>query len=157
MKGFDPKQKSKGLGDTIAKFTHATKLDVAADVIAKAMGHEDCGCNKRRKTLNEIIPYATEQVSDNPKEVNNDAFLKMYKKQKENEEKYSVLELKAKKSPIEKLYKIEGNYVVVKSFDCTLPEGKTTINKGTILNVNKDYPLFKKIPSYYYKGLIKKL
>ena len=156
MEGFDPKQKAKGLGDTIAKFTHATKLDVAADVIAKAMGHEDCGCNKRRKTLNKIIPYATE-MPDNPKEKEDDRFIKMYEKQKENEAKYSVLELKSKKSSIEKLLKIEGNYVVIKSFDCILPEGKTTINKGTILNVKKDYPLFKKIPSYYYKGLIKKL
>ena len=156
MEGFDPKEKSKGLGDTIAKFTHATKLDVVADTIAKAMGAEDCGCNKRRKKLNEIIPYSAGTVA-NPQEDKDERWEKMYNKQKENEEKHSVLELKSKKPIIEKLYKIEGNYVVTKNFDCILPEGKTTINKGTILTVDKNYPLFKEIPSYYYKGLIKKL
>ena len=32
MEGFDPKEKSQGLGDTIAKITHATGLDVVAIV-----------------------------------------------------------------------------------------------------------------------------
>ena len=30
MEGFDPKAPSQGLGDTIAKITHATGLDVVA-------------------------------------------------------------------------------------------------------------------------------
>jgi hypothetical protein len=51
------KNKSEGLGDTIAKITHATGLDIAADKIAKAMGKEDCGCERRRKKLNELVPY----------------------------------------------------------------------------------------------------
>ena len=51
MEGFDPKQQSQGLGDTIAKFTHATGLDVVADKVAKALGAEDCGCNRRRDCL----------------------------------------------------------------------------------------------------------
>lgn len=50
-------EESQGLGDTIAKVTHVLKLDVAADKIAKAMGKEDCGCNKRREKLNELFPY----------------------------------------------------------------------------------------------------
>ena len=57
MEGFDPKQQSQGLGDTIAKFTHATGLDVVADKVAKALGAEDCGCNRRREKLNELIPF----------------------------------------------------------------------------------------------------
>jgi hypothetical protein len=57
MNDFNPKDKSKGLGDTIAKVTHATGLDKIADAVAKAAGAEDCGCNKRRKTLNELFPY----------------------------------------------------------------------------------------------------
>ena len=57
MNDFNPKDKSKGLGDTIAKVTHATGLDKVADAVAKAAGAEDCGCNKRRKTLNELFPY----------------------------------------------------------------------------------------------------
>ena len=51
------KNKSKGLGDTIAKFTEATGLDKAAEAIAKAFGQEDCGCKRRQEKLNEILPY----------------------------------------------------------------------------------------------------
>jgi|TARA_R110002050_G_scaffold3258_11_gene17320 hypothetical protein len=48
---------SKGLGDTIAKMTKATGLDKVADTMAKAVGKEDCGCGKRRDTLNRVFPY----------------------------------------------------------------------------------------------------
>jgi hypothetical protein len=34
-------EESKGLGDTIAKVTHALKLDVLAEKVAHAMGEED--------------------------------------------------------------------------------------------------------------------
>jgi hypothetical protein len=47
----------KGLGDTIAEFTKATGLDKIAERVAKAAGKEDCGCNKRRETLNKKFPY----------------------------------------------------------------------------------------------------
>lgn len=57
MKDFDPKQKSNGLGDTVAKFTNAVGLDVFADKVAKLFGKEDCGCSRRRKKLNELVPY----------------------------------------------------------------------------------------------------
>jgi hypothetical protein len=50
-------EESKGLGDTIAKITHATGLDVVAEKIAHAMGQEDCGCKKRQEILNDLIPY----------------------------------------------------------------------------------------------------
>ena len=50
-------EKSKGLGDTIAKFTHFTGLDILADKIAKFFGKEDCGCERRRKKLNDLVPY----------------------------------------------------------------------------------------------------
>jgi hypothetical protein len=40
---------SQGLGDTIAKFTSATKLDVVAEQIAKAVGADDCGCKARQQ------------------------------------------------------------------------------------------------------------
>jgi hypothetical protein len=48
--------KSKGLGDTIHKITTFTGIKKAVDVIAEAT-NSDCGCNKRRDTLNRIIPY----------------------------------------------------------------------------------------------------
>jgi len=44
------KEKSRGLGDTIHKFTTATG-------ISKLFEGKDCGCAKRRKTLNEVLPY----------------------------------------------------------------------------------------------------
>jgi len=50
-------EESKGLGDTIAKITHATKLDVFAHKVAQVMGKEDCGCNRRREKLNDLFPY----------------------------------------------------------------------------------------------------
>lgn len=50
-------QDSKGLGDTIAKLTHAIGLDKLAEEVAQKVGKEDCGCNKRRNKLNEMFPY----------------------------------------------------------------------------------------------------
>ena len=87
------------------------------------MGKDDCGCNKRRKTLNEILPYKQES---NPN--------------------------------IKELKEINGNYEVLQEIHCTLPEiGKTVLNKGTILTVNKNHPLYKDIPFYFKKNIIKKL
>lgn len=48
---------SKGLGDTIAKITSATKLDRLAEKIAEVAGADDCGCDKRREKLNRMFPY----------------------------------------------------------------------------------------------------
>lgn len=61
---FNPDAPSQGLGDTIAKITHATGLDKVADTVAKALGQEDCGCNKRREALNKLVPYAAIPESD---------------------------------------------------------------------------------------------
>tara|TARA_R100000935_G_C2827361_1_gene163086 strand:+ start:1007 stop:1180 length:174 start_codon:yes stop_codon:yes gene_type:complete len=48
---------SKGLGDTIAKFTKATGINKVASTMAKAVGKNDCGCTKRQDTLNRVFPY----------------------------------------------------------------------------------------------------
>lgn len=50
-------EQSTGLGDTIAKVTHAVGLDKVAESVAKAVGKDDCGCSKRREKLNELFPY----------------------------------------------------------------------------------------------------
>lgn len=55
------KQKSKGLGDSLASFTKATKLDVIVKTATKALGKEDCGCKKRQQYLNEKFPYRSEK------------------------------------------------------------------------------------------------
>lgn len=57
MKGFNPKNKSKGLGDTFAKITKFLYIDILADKIAKLFGYKDCGCNRRRKKLNKLVSY----------------------------------------------------------------------------------------------------
>lgn len=50
--------RSRGLGDTIAKVTAATKIDKVVKAVTKAVGIKDCGCNKRREVLNGLVPYA---------------------------------------------------------------------------------------------------
>ena len=53
----DLNQKSKGLGDTIAKVTNFFGIDILVDKIAKFFGKEDCGCTRRKDKLNKLIPY----------------------------------------------------------------------------------------------------
>ena len=48
--------KSKGLGDTIEKITKATGIKKVIDKVNKVTG-KDCGCDKRKQTLNDIFPY----------------------------------------------------------------------------------------------------
>ena len=50
------KNKSKGLGDTIAKITKATGIKKVVDTVSK-ITNKDCGCNKRQDTLNRLFPY----------------------------------------------------------------------------------------------------
>tara|TARA_R100000655_G_scaffold35308_1_gene68735 strand:- start:116 stop:313 length:198 start_codon:yes stop_codon:yes gene_type:complete len=50
------KMKSRGLGDTIEKITKATGIKKVVDTVSKATG-KDCGCGKRRDSLNRIFPY----------------------------------------------------------------------------------------------------
>jgi hypothetical protein len=61
VEGFDPKQKSQGLGDSIAKITNFFGIDKLADKVAKFFGKKDCGCNRRRKTLNKVISYKSKK------------------------------------------------------------------------------------------------
>lgn len=49
------KRTSRGLGDTVAKFTEATGIDKVVHFIAG----EDCGCKERQEKLNKIFPYKT--------------------------------------------------------------------------------------------------
>ena len=48
---------SEGLGDTIAKITELLRIDELAQKIAESLGHEDCGCKRRKDKLNELFPY----------------------------------------------------------------------------------------------------
>ena len=49
-------KKSRGLGDTIEKITKTTGIKKVVDTISKATG-KDCGCSKRKDTLNRVFPY----------------------------------------------------------------------------------------------------
>ena len=51
------KNESKGLGDTIAKFTHFFGIDKLAERIAHLFGKKDCGCKRRQDKLNKAVPY----------------------------------------------------------------------------------------------------
>jgi len=48
--------KSKGLGDTIEKITKATGIKTVIKTVSKTV-KKDCGCNKRKETLNRLFPY----------------------------------------------------------------------------------------------------
>ena len=48
--------KSKGLGDTIEKITKATGIKSIVEGAARVV-NKDCGCNKRKDTLNKMFPY----------------------------------------------------------------------------------------------------
>ena len=50
--------KSRGLGDSVAKFTGIKSL---AHMATKAAGYKDCGCNKRKTWLNKQFPYNNNQ------------------------------------------------------------------------------------------------
>ena len=49
------KRVSKGLGDTVAKFTEATGIDKLVNFIAG----DDCNCKARQEKLNKMFPYKT--------------------------------------------------------------------------------------------------
>ena len=50
-------KESKGLGDSIEKFTELTGIKSFAQMTTRAMGKKDCGCNKRKNWLNKKFPY----------------------------------------------------------------------------------------------------
>lgn len=57
--GWDVSQPSRGLGDTVAKLTHATGID---RLVKKITRGKDCGCKKRQNKLNQRHPYKTARV-----------------------------------------------------------------------------------------------
>ena len=50
--------RSKGLGDTVEKFTKATGLKSLTEIAFSVAGYKDCGCNKRKAWLNKQFPYS---------------------------------------------------------------------------------------------------
>ena len=52
--------KSKGLGDSIEKALKATGIDK----VAKKVLGDDCGCEERKKKLNQMFPYSRPSTDD---------------------------------------------------------------------------------------------
>jgi len=48
--------KSKGLGDTVAKITKATGIKKVIDTVSKII-KKPCNCGERKNTLNRLFPY----------------------------------------------------------------------------------------------------
>jgi hypothetical protein len=44
--------KSRGLGDDIAKIAKFIKADVTVEQLSKIFGYKDCGCSGRQEALN---------------------------------------------------------------------------------------------------------
>lgn len=53
-------EQSRGLGDTVAKITHATGLDKLAELYTHVTG-KDCGCQSRQEALNKLFPYGIQE------------------------------------------------------------------------------------------------
>jgi len=51
-------QPSRGLGDSVEKFTRATGIKTVVNKVSQALG-KDCGCDERRDTLNRVFPFKT--------------------------------------------------------------------------------------------------
>ena len=52
-----PKEKSKGLGDTVEKITAFTGLSALTNMLEDKGVIKDCGCDKRKDKLNKMFPY----------------------------------------------------------------------------------------------------
>tara|TARA_R100000734_G_C3253938_1_gene54618 strand:+ start:317 stop:490 length:174 start_codon:yes stop_codon:yes gene_type:complete len=48
--------KSRGLGDSIHKFTKATGIKTMVDKVSNGL-NIPCGCEGRRQALNNLVPY----------------------------------------------------------------------------------------------------
>lgn len=60
-------KRSEGLGDTIDKITTVTGIKAAVKAV---VGDDDCGCEERRKRLNEMFPYNNKEENANTETTN---------------------------------------------------------------------------------------
>ena len=59
IKSLQKDIESRGLGDTVEKVFEKTGIKY----VAKKVLGEDCGCNKRKETLNKLVPYSKDKKS----------------------------------------------------------------------------------------------
>lgn len=121
MESFDPNEPSKGLGDTIAKITHALGIDKLAQGVANLLGEEDCGCGRRREVLNNIMPYSTSTTQ-------------------------TVVEDQVKE--VEELVRDPVTCRVTVDFRTGSPSGIVEYKVGEVLYVDKNHPLYNSLDTY---------
>tara|TARA_B110001450_G_scaffold89677_1_gene85262 strand:- start:2639 stop:3025 length:387 start_codon:yes stop_codon:yes gene_type:complete len=84
------KKKSKGLGDTIEKFTEATGIKK----VVKWIAGEDCGCDKRKEKLNQMFKYKSDpQCLTEPEYNYLKDFFKVAKQSLKQEEQREILKI----------------------------------------------------------------
>lgn len=58
---------SRGLGDSIEKFTKATGIKKVVESATELVtGKKDCGCSERRDKLNRLFPYKNKEKQYDP-------------------------------------------------------------------------------------------
>ena len=53
-------RKHQGFGDTLEAVTQATRIKAIVDAGSKAF-YKPCGCQERKKTLNDLFPYGNKK------------------------------------------------------------------------------------------------
>jgi hypothetical protein len=57
MERYKPGQKLEGLGDLISLITYYTKLDLLVDWFFSKILKKNCGCTRRKKSLNKKFRF----------------------------------------------------------------------------------------------------
>lgn len=124
---FDPKAPSRGLGDTIAKFTHATGIAKVVKVVTEALGIEDCGCGRRQKWANDLVPY-------------------------DNQPNYNV-----QYDPNNNIEVEEGIYEIIYEINATKEGNNFNYKVGEKVLINENHLLYLNWPYYIMIGAVKKI
>jgi hypothetical protein len=127
IKDFDPNAPSRGLGDTIAKITHATGIDKVVDKITETLGIEDCGCGRRHEWANEFMPY-------------------------NNQPNYNV-----QYDPNNNIKVEEGIYEIIYEINATKEGNNFNYKVGEKVLINKNHLLYSNWPYYIMIGAVKKI
>ena len=84
--------KSKGLGDSVEKFTKATGIKKVVGKISEATGI-DCGCDERKKLLNKWFPYRNKECLNDEEFTWLDNYYKEKKSTVSYEEQVRLIEI----------------------------------------------------------------
>lgn len=94
----EAEQPSKGLGDTVEKVLKATKIDR----LVKFIAGEDCGCDERKKKLNELFQYRAKPLC-----LNEDEYVWLLEFFKNNPKEIKPSEQKVMKNIYERVFQLK--------------------------------------------------